>query len=68
MLSTIGEAVHDNRKLRGSWKWVKVKDLKKLYRTIIEEGFVHHASMIYGDLRKEMNAFCKFMGIDIIEV
>jgi len=68
MLSTIGEAVHDNRTLRGSWKWVKVKDLKKLYRTIIEEGFVHHASMIYGDLRKEMNAFCKFMGIDIIEV
>jgi L-fucose isomerase-like protein len=68
MLSTIGEAVHDNRTLRGSWKWVKVKDLKKLYRTIIEEGFVHHASMIYGDLRKEMNAFCKFAGIDIIEV
>ena len=68
MLSTIGEAVHDNRTLRGSWKWVKVKDLKKLYRTIIEEGFVHHASMIYGDLRKEMNTFCKFMGIDIIEV
>jgi len=68
MLSTIGEAVYDNRTLRGSWKWVKVKDLKKLYRTIIEEGFVHHASMIYGDLRKEMNAFCKFMGIDIIEV
>jgi len=68
MLSTIGEAVHDNRTLRGSWKWVKVKDLKKLYRTIIEEGFVHHASMIYGDLRKEMNTFCKFAGIDIIEV
>ncbi|MDD5623042.1 MAG: hypothetical protein PHQ09_07820 [Actinomycetota bacterium] len=68
MLSTIGEAVHDNRTLRGSWKWVKVKDLKKLYRTVIEEGFVHHASMIYGDLRKEMKAFCKFAGIDIIEV
>jgi len=68
MLSTTGEAVHDNRTLRGSWKWVKVKDLKKLYRAIIEEGFVHHASMIYGDLRKEMNTFCKFAGIDVIEV
>jgi len=68
MLSTVGEAVPDNRTLRGSWKWVKVKDLKKLYRTIIEEGFVHHASMMYGDLSKEMNAFCKFAGIDIIEV
>ncbi|MCJ7666536.1 MAG: hypothetical protein MUO59_07370, partial [Actinobacteria bacterium] len=68
MLSTVGEAVPDNRTLRGSWKWIKVKDLKKLYRTIIEEGFVHHASMIFGDLRKEMDTFCKFAGIDIIEV
>jgi L-fucose isomerase-like protein len=68
MLSTVGEAVPDNRTLRGSWKWIKVKDLKKLYRTIIEEGFVHHASIIFGDLRKETNTFCKFMGIDVIEV
>ena len=68
MLSTTGEAVPDNRTLRGSWKWIKVKDLKRLYRTIIEEGFVHHASMIFGDLRKEMNTFCKFAGIDVIEV
>ena len=68
MLSTVGEAVPDNRTLRGSWKWIKVKDLKRLYRTIIEEGFVHHASMIFGDIRREMNTFCKFTGIDVIEV
>jgi L-fucose isomerase-like protein len=68
MLSTTGETVPDDRELRGSWKWVKVNDLKKLYRTIIEEGFVHHASMIFGDLRKEMDLFCKFTGIDIIEI
>ena len=68
MLSATGEAIPDDRTLRGSWKWIKVKDLKKLYRTIIEEGFVHHASMIFGDLRKEMRTFCKFAGIDIVEV
>lgn len=68
MLSTTGEGVPDNRTLRGTWKWIKVKDLKKLYRTIIEEGFVHHASMIFGDLTKEINTFCKFMDIDIVEV
>jgi len=68
MLSTTGEAVPDNRTLRGSWKWIKVNDLKALYRTIIEEGFVHHASMIFGDLTKEMNTFCKFTGIDVTEV
>jgi len=68
MFSTIGEAIPDNRKLRGTWKWIKVKDLKKVYRTVIEEGFVHHASIIFGDMRKEMNTFCKFTGIDIVEV
>ncbi|MDD5600930.1 MAG: hypothetical protein PHC87_04165, partial [Actinomycetota bacterium] len=68
MLSTTGEAIPDSRVLRGSWKWVKVKDLKKLYRVVIEEGFVHHASIIFGDLSKEMKLFCKFAGIDTIEV
>jgi L-fucose isomerase-like protein len=64
----IGEAIPDDRALRGSWKWVKVEDLKKLYRTVIKEGFVHHASMIFGDLRKKVRTFCKFAGIDIAEV
>jgi L-fucose isomerase-like protein len=68
MLITTGEAVHDNRNLRGSWKWIKVKDLKKLYRTIIEEGFTHHASLIFGDFREEIKAFCKFVDIEVIEL
>lgn len=68
MLSVLGEAVYDNRSLRGSWKWVKVNDLDRLYRTIIEEGFTHHASMIFKDLKKEMRLFCKFVGLDIVEV
>jgi len=68
MLSVKGDTVPDNRNLRGSWKWVKVKDLKKLYRTIIESGFTHHASMIFNDVSKEVKTFCKFAGIDIVEV
>lgn len=68
MLSAVGEAVPDGSRLRGTWKWIKVKDLKKLYRTVIEKGFVHHASMIFGDIRKEMETFCKLNGIDIVEV
>jgi L-fucose isomerase-like protein len=67
MLSVAGNAETDNRTLRGSWKWIKVENLEKLYRTIIEEGFTHHASMIFEDLREEMKMFCKFTGIDIIE-
>lgn len=68
MLITIGETVKDNRILRGSWKWIKVKDLKKLYRTIIEQGFTHHASMVYGNQVKEISSFCKFAGIEVIIV
>jgi len=68
MLITTGEAFHGRRELTGSWRWIKVDDLKKLYRTIIEEGFIHHASVISGDLRKELRTFCKFAGIDVIEV
>ncbi len=67
MLSVAGNAETDNRTLRGSWKWIKVENLEKLYRTIIEEGFTHHASMIFEDLREEMKMFCKFTGMDIIE-
>lgn len=66
MLNVTGEGVYDPRTLRGSWKWIKVQDLKKLYRTIIEEGFTHHASMIFGDISKEMKTFCKFMDIEYV--
>lgn len=68
MLITDGEIMHDPRDLRGSWSWIKVKDLKKLYRTIIEEGFIHHASIIHGDYGKAIREFCKISEIEIIEV
>ncbi|MCL5070441.1 MAG: hypothetical protein M1308_06040, partial [Actinobacteria bacterium] len=68
MLVTEGEIIYDPRDLRGSWSWVKVKDLKKLYQTIIEEGFIHHASIIHGDYNKAIKEFCKISNIEIIEV
>jgi len=68
MLVTSGKTVGDRRKLRGSWKWVKVDNLELLYRTIIEQGFIHHASMIFGNQRKEVKLFCKFAGIEVVEV
>lgn len=66
MLITKGEAVLGKEKLRGSWTWVKTDDLRRLYRTIIEEGFTHHASMIYSDITLELKEFCKFLDIKTV--
>ncbi|MCL4378433.1 MAG: L-fucose/L-arabinose isomerase family protein [Actinobacteria bacterium] len=68
MLITKGSVENENKNLRGSWSWVKVDNLNKLYRTIIEEGFTHHASMAYGDYSKEIENFCKFASISTVFV
>jgi len=68
MLITKGNVENENKKLRGSWSWVRVDNLDKLYRTIIEEGFTHHASMVYGDFSEEIENFCKFVGISTVIV
>jgi len=49
MLVTKGDIIESKQVNRGSWSWVKVPDLDRLYTTLINEGFVHHASLIHGD-------------------
>jgi L-fucose isomerase-like protein len=68
MLVAIGNAVKSDEKLRGSWSWVKVPDLELLYSTLVEEGFVHHASMIHGDYTRAISDACEYLGIDVVEV
>ena len=68
MLITNGEIIPTEDKLRGSWAWVKVADLAKLYRILVEQGFIHHASMIHGDIADAVEAFCKFAGIAVVRV
>ncbi len=63
MLITKGEALEEAGEFRGSWVWVRVPDLEKLYRTLVEEGFVHHASMIHGDYVEPIKDACKLLGI-----
>lgn len=63
MLITSGTIVPTNDVLAGTWAWVEVKDHKKLYRTLIEEGFIHHVSMVHGDQTKSLLQVCKFMDI-----
>ena len=68
MLITNGEIIESSDRLRGSWAWVRVPDLKLLYRVLVEEGFVHHASMIHGDYSEALEMFCEFAGIDVVRV
>ena len=68
MLISKGRIIPSEENLRGSWSWVEVDDLDKLYRTLIEEGFVHHGSIIHGDITSVVAEFCKFLGIQTVVV
>jgi L-fucose isomerase-like protein len=64
MLISKGQIVPSKQDLRGSWSWVKVPDLDKLYNTLILEGFTHHASIIHGDYGSAIGNACKLMGVE----
>ncbi|MFO7916619.1 MAG: hypothetical protein R6V13_00875 [Anaerolineae bacterium] len=68
MLITNGEIIHTDDLIRGSWAWVRVPDLAGLYRVLAEEGFVHHASMIHGDIADAVESFCNFAGTEAVRV
>lgn len=68
MLVTKGKVETADQNLRGSWCWVKVQSLDKLYRTLVEKGFTHHASIIHGDYTKPIVDACKFLGIETVTV
>ncbi|MBC8447066.1 MAG: hypothetical protein H8D78_04885 [Chloroflexi bacterium] len=68
MLITTGEIIPSDQDLRGSWSWVQVDDLDYLYRVLVEEGFIHHASMIHGDFTVPIADFCDFAGIEVVIV
>ena len=67
LLVTKGEAITDEP-IPQTGSWVKVPDLEKLYRTLVEGGFVHHASMIHGDYTQALIDACKFLGIKTVIV
>jgi L-fucose isomerase-like protein len=68
MLIAPGKAVPSDDVLAGTWSWVEVSDHEKLYRTLVEEGFIHHASMIHGDQTEVLSLVCKLMDIKPVVV
>ncbi len=68
MLITTGESIESDQSLRGSWSWVKVADMNRLYSTLVKEGFVHHASLIHGDYTRAIKDASEFLGIETVIV
>jgi L-fucose isomerase-like protein len=68
MLIATGVIIPSEEELAGTWSWVEVSDHARLYRTLVEEGFVHHASMIHGDQTRALLQACKFLDIQPVVV
>ncbi len=68
MLIATGEIEASDEDLAGTWGWVRVSDHAKLYRTLVEEGFIHHASMIHGNQTAALLQACKFLDIEPVVV
>ncbi|MGI6367955.1 MAG: L-fucose/L-arabinose isomerase family protein [Anaerolineae bacterium] len=70
MLLAKGKALEEGKaeEARFTWTWVEVEDLAKLYKTIGSNGFVHHASMIYGDQIEALVDACYFLDIEVVLV
>jgi L-fucose isomerase-like protein len=68
MLITRGKIEESKEEIRGSWCWVSVNNLDTLYRKLVEEGFIHHASLIHGDYVKVLESVCKFLKIESVIV
>ncbi|MFC1534392.1 L-fucose/L-arabinose isomerase family protein [Thermodesulfobacteriota bacterium] len=68
MLVINGNIATSDDSLRGSWCWVEVHDLEKLYNTLVVEGFTHHASLIHGDYTRALSDACSYLGIETITV
>ena len=68
LLITRGYIGTSQDNLRGTWSWVEVADLKKLYATLVHEGFTHHASLIHGDYCQPLADACQFLGIEPVIV
>ncbi len=68
MLIATGDIVPSEETLAGTWAWVQVNNHEKLYRTLVEEGFIHHASMIHGNQVQALLHACKFLDITPVVV
>jgi L-fucose isomerase-like protein len=54
--------------MRGSWGWVRIDDLDRLYRVLCEKGFSHHVVLQYGDFRIALASTAAALGMEVVWV
>ena len=62
-----GEVVDIPPAVRGSYAWVKVKDVMDWEQKMVQHGIIHHGVMIHDPaVADALESFCKFNGIEAI--
>jgi L-fucose isomerase-like protein len=67
MLHIPGRIVQTKDSMRGSWGWVSVADREKMLRTVVEEGFVHHVSVVQGAWGKLVAEASRYLDYTLVE-
>lgn len=67
MLHVPGRIVASSDRMRGSWGWVAVADREKMLRTVVEEGFVHHVSLVAGALGPLVAEVSRYLGYRLVQ-
>ncbi len=66
LLHVDGQMVARDDSMRGSWGWVAVPDRERMLRTVVEEGFVHHVSIVHGQLAPRVSEACRYLGMRLV--
>jgi L-fucose isomerase-like protein len=66
LLHVDGTMVTRDDRMRGSWGWVAVEDRERMLRTVVEEGFVHHVSIVHGGLGPRVREACRYLGMRLV--
>jgi L-fucose isomerase-like protein len=66
LLHVDGRMVPSDDRMRGSWGWVEVADRERMLRTVVEEGFVHHVSIMHGQLAPRVREACRYLGMRLV--
>lgn len=68
LLNVVGEMVKKENDIRGAWSWIKVRDREEMYKTIINEGFTHHVSIIHRDLTELFREVSRYLEFEFVNV
>lgn len=68
MFFGVGEAVDIPPMSRGTYAWIRVKDIVDWENKMIETGVVHHGVLIHdAKVAQALKVFCRFMDIDAVQ-